>query len=375
MHVVIVIVIVIVCCMCSNPSDESQLSISVEQGLPLRQDWLRFSRLRLRGDQPFEMGPLQLHVKAKAGFILHDLPPYEAFSIGGTNSVRGYSGMWAGGERRGRGRGAGEQGEEGEGGGHGLCWRGGKGYQQGCKGGGLLPRGLSGGWPRLGSWGQALSSAAPLAPTIIAMLAATQQHSNTATAMLAATQVTAALLQPSSPPSPGYCYCHPQVLLLPRRNNNPSVYHEQATATAAADLSVLTASQEQQQQRVPQTGYCYCLSVWPPTPQAPAAAIATADLLDLSLLCLWHAVWVQRCVWALDRVCCGMLCVGAEGGVGSGRHCLETSAELRWPLVSPLHGTLFFDYGSDLDSGAAVIGDPAGEWEAGPGVHVGVQSL
>ena len=218
--------------MCSNPSDESQLSISVEQGLPLRQDWLRFSRLRLRGDQPFEMGPLQLHVKAKAGFILHDLPPYEAFSIGGTNSVRGYSGMWAGGERRGRGRGAGEQGEEGEGGGHGLCWRGGKGYQQGCKGGGLLPRGLSGGWPRLGSWGQALSSAAPLAPTIIAMLAATQQHSNTATAMLAATQVTAALLQPSSPPSPGYCYCHPQVLLLPRRNNNNNVYHKQATATA-----------------------------------------------------------------------------------------------------------------------------------------------
>jgi outer membrane protein insertion porin family len=36
------------------------------------------------------------------------------------------------------------------------------------------------------------------------------------------------------------------------------------------------------------------------------------------------------------------------------------SAELRVPLVSPVEGTLFADYGSDLDSGASVLGDPAG---------------
>ena len=49
-----------------------------------------------------------------------------------------------------------------------------------------------------------------------------------------------------------------------------------------------------------------------------------------------------------------------EGGVGSGRYCLESTAELRVPLVAPFHATLFFDHGTDLDSGATVIGDPAG---------------
>jgi hypothetical protein len=32
----------------------------------------------------------------------------------------------------------------------------------------------------------------------------------------------------------------------------------------------------------------------------------------------------------------------------------------RWLLAKPVHGTLFADYGSDLDSGETVIGDPAG---------------
>lgn len=39
---------------------------------------------------------------------------------------------------------------------------------------------------------------------------------------------------------------------------------------------------------------------------------------------------------------------------------MEGTAEVRVPLVAPLHGTLFLDYGTDLDSGASVIGDPAG---------------
>jgi outer membrane translocation and assembly module TamA len=30
-------------------------------------------------------------VRGKGGVIVGDLPPYEAFPIGGTNSVRGYS--------------------------------------------------------------------------------------------------------------------------------------------------------------------------------------------------------------------------------------------------------------------------------------------
>ena len=39
---------------------------------------------------------------------------------------------------------------------------------------------------------------------------------------------------------------------------------------------------------------------------------------------------------------------------------MEASSELRFPIMSALNGSFFFDYGSDLDSGATVIGDPAG---------------
>lgn len=37
-------------------------------------------------------------MRGKGGMIVGDLPPYEAFPIGGTNSVRGYSegAQWAG---------------------------------------------------------------------------------------------------------------------------------------------------------------------------------------------------------------------------------------------------------------------------------------
>eukprot|EP00955_Chlamydomonas_euryale_P083484 363865-Chlamydomonas_euryale.AAC.4 len=49
-----------------------------------------------------------------------------------------------------------------------------------------------------------------------------------------------------------------------------------------------------------------------------------------------------------------------EGGVGSGRSWVESSAELRFPLVDTLSGCCFFDCGSDLNSGATVIGNPAG---------------
>ena len=41
-----------------------------------------------------QLSPLVLYLKGKAGLIHGDLPPYEAFPIGGTNSVRGYTGAW-----------------------------------------------------------------------------------------------------------------------------------------------------------------------------------------------------------------------------------------------------------------------------------------
>lgn len=40
--------------------------LSLEQALPLRPEWLRFSRLRLRIDKPVKLpGPFFLHLKAK----------------------------------------------------------------------------------------------------------------------------------------------------------------------------------------------------------------------------------------------------------------------------------------------------------------------
>lgn len=71
---------------------------SLEQSLPLPfvrggvQQWLQFSRARFRVDRPLQVGPVAVLLRARAGSVLGDLPPYEAFPIGGTNSVRGYSG-------------------------------------------------------------------------------------------------------------------------------------------------------------------------------------------------------------------------------------------------------------------------------------------
>lgn len=48
------------------------------------------------------------------------------------------------------------------------------------------------------------------------------------------------------------------------------------------------------------------------------------------------------------------------GALGTGRNYVTGSAELRIPLVAPVEATLFGDWGSDLDSGASIPGDPAG---------------
>lgn len=107
---------------------DTHLVASMEQALPLQPDWLNFNRfcVRAEGSMPLLKG-LRAHVSGKGGaskialppldmscpahrlgragsalqsesdevgsggVILGDLPPYEAFPIGGTNSVRGYS--------------------------------------------------------------------------------------------------------------------------------------------------------------------------------------------------------------------------------------------------------------------------------------------
>ena len=67
----------------------------MEQALPLHRSWVNFNRATLRAERAQRLpGPLRaLRVlgAVRGGAILGDLPPYEAFPIGGTNSVRGYS--------------------------------------------------------------------------------------------------------------------------------------------------------------------------------------------------------------------------------------------------------------------------------------------
>lgn len=75
----------------NSPYDSTHISVSAEQSLPLRREWLNLGRLRGRVDIPFEAGRAALVVRLKGGATLGDLPPYEAFPIGGTNSVRGYA--------------------------------------------------------------------------------------------------------------------------------------------------------------------------------------------------------------------------------------------------------------------------------------------
>lgn len=68
---------------------------SLEQALPLAPSWLNFNRARVRVERRVGMAALGLPrwtatASARAGAVLGDLPPYEAFPLGGTNSVRGY---------------------------------------------------------------------------------------------------------------------------------------------------------------------------------------------------------------------------------------------------------------------------------------------
>ena len=48
-----------------------------------------------------------------------------------------------------------------------------------------------------------------------------------------------------------------------------------------------------------------------------------------------------------------------EGDLGNGRTYVQATAEYRFPIVSFLGGAVFFDYGSNLGSGDAVIGRPS----------------
>lgn len=82
-----------------QPTEGSFLLLGTEQSVPLGSGNIFFNRIRASYsyympvnflDFDFAEGPQALAFNVQAGTILGDLPPYEAFVLGGSNSVRGY---------------------------------------------------------------------------------------------------------------------------------------------------------------------------------------------------------------------------------------------------------------------------------------------
>jgi len=67
----------------------AQAVLSSEQSLPLP-GMLSFTRLRMQGSRAFMWRDFTFSAFGQCGSVRGDLPPYDAFLMGGTNSVRGY---------------------------------------------------------------------------------------------------------------------------------------------------------------------------------------------------------------------------------------------------------------------------------------------
>ncbi len=80
-----------------QPTKGSLLRLGTEQTIPIGSGNILFNRIRANYSRYFPInivrfndGPETLAFNFQAGTIVGDLPPYEAFILGGSNSVRGY---------------------------------------------------------------------------------------------------------------------------------------------------------------------------------------------------------------------------------------------------------------------------------------------
>lgn len=80
-----------------RPTKGSVLNFRVDQSVPIGKGNIFLTKLRGSYSQYFPVnftnftkGPETLAFNVQAGTVLGDLPPYEAFSLGGSNSIRGY---------------------------------------------------------------------------------------------------------------------------------------------------------------------------------------------------------------------------------------------------------------------------------------------
>ncbi|MFZ4640598.1 MAG: BamA/TamA family outer membrane protein [Nodosilinea sp.] len=80
-----------------NPTSGSILRLTSEQSIPLGRGSIFMNRLRASYSHyiPLDLihltdGPQALALNLQLGTVVGDVPPYDAFSLGGTNSIRGY---------------------------------------------------------------------------------------------------------------------------------------------------------------------------------------------------------------------------------------------------------------------------------------------
>ncbi|XP_010247665.1 PREDICTED: outer envelope protein 80, chloroplastic-like [Nelumbo nucifera] len=74
----------------ANESSFSQLSLQIEQGMPVLSRWLIFNRFKFVASKGLKVGPAFFLTSLTGGSIVGDMAPYQAFAIGGLGSVRGY---------------------------------------------------------------------------------------------------------------------------------------------------------------------------------------------------------------------------------------------------------------------------------------------
>ncbi len=89
-----------------NPTSGSILRLNSEQSIPLGQGSIFMNRLQSSYSHyipvswlSFNDGPQALAFNVQLGTIVGEVPPYEAFALGGTNSIRGYDEGEVGGGR------------------------------------------------------------------------------------------------------------------------------------------------------------------------------------------------------------------------------------------------------------------------------------
>ncbi|CAK8535472.1 unnamed protein product [Lathyrus sativus] len=74
----------------ANDHSFFHFNLQIEQGIPVLSKMIIFNRFKFAASKGIKLGPTLLLTRLTGGSIVGDMAPYQAFSIGGLGSVRGY---------------------------------------------------------------------------------------------------------------------------------------------------------------------------------------------------------------------------------------------------------------------------------------------